>query len=194
MSDELTPEQQSRLNMIMSGYASQEEWKKAKRERSMSSERFQSGGLVVIGVSKQEFEEALKLDWGTIDVERWQWRSTADTRGWEIGVSELRNEFKPAEEPQPGLVKVSRERLRIEATDVINLVLAKNADYGDAWQALGTVGAAARFVDKLFRIERLVNGREALVMDEKLTDTVADMVGYGLLILLYKHWKEIDNP
>lgn len=91
-------------------------------------------------------------------------------------------------------VDVSPSRLAHVATDVINLLLAKNADYGDAWQALGAVGAGARFVDKVFRIERLANGQEALVVDEKLADTVKDMVGYGLLILLYDRYNGVDNP
>lgn len=90
----------------------------------------------------------------------------------------------------PGIpVLIDRHGLEYEANEVIDKVLKKNRDYGDAWQALGKVGAAARFVDKLFRIEHLTNGQEALVVDEKLEDTVADMVGYGLLILMYKREK-----
>lgn len=90
-------------------------------------------------------------------------------------------------------VKVTEPRLSAVANQVIMNVLRKNADYGDAWQALGLVGAAARFVDKMFRIEHLSNGQEALVVDEKLEDTLADYVGYGLLILLYERFKGIDN-
>lgn len=84
-----------------------------------------------------------------------------------------------------GKMPVVRTDLRNAAIQVIEMVLAKNADYGDAWQTLGSVGATARFVDKMFRIEHLANGAEALVVDEKLGDTVADLVGYGLLIMLY---------
>lgn len=124
----LTDEQQRRLNMIMSGYATPEEWERA----------------------------------------------------------------KAAHRRKP--VTVKRDRLEMVAGAVISLVLRKNADYGDAWQALGQAGAAARFVDKLFRIERLASGQEALIVDEKLTDSVMDMVGYGLLILLYNAYVGIDNP
>lgn len=128
MASGMTDEQARRLNMIMTGFADQGEWERAK---------------------------------------------TAHRR-------------KP--------VTVKRDRLEMVAGAVISLMLRKNADYGDAWQALGQAGAAARFVDKLFRIERLANGQEALVVNEKLTDSVMDMVGYGLLILLYDAYVGIDNP
>lgn len=98
-----------------------------------------------------------------------------------------------AAKKRPVQVDVTQTRLESVASRVIMNVLRKNHDYGNAWQALGVVGAAARFVDKMFRIERLANGQEALVVDEKLADTLADYVGYGLLILLYEQFKEIDN-
>lgn len=79
------------------------------------------------------------------------------------------------------------------ADAIIAKVIEKNHDYGDAWQALGKVGAAARFVDKMFRIEHLAGGQEALVLDEKFTDTVSDLVGYGLLIILYEQVKGHSN-
>lgn len=82
-------------------------------------------------------------------------------------------------------VPVTWEGLRSQAVDVIAMVIKKNHDYGDAWQALGVAGAAARFTDKVFRVERLGGGIEALVTNEKLEDTIRDLVGYGLLILLY---------
>lgn len=103
-------------------------------------------------------------------------------------------ELDRAKTARPPHVDVTQERLNAVARQVVGLVMGKNADYGDAWQALGEVGAAARFVDKLFRIEHLSNGREALVIDEGLFDTLRDMVGYGLLILLYNQYKEVDNP
>lgn len=86
---------------------------------------------------------------------------------------------------------VTRLDLSLVASDIIDDILKKNADYGDAWQALGEAGAAARFVDKFFRIEKLANGHEALVIDEKISDTIGDLIGYGLLILLYKKFHGI---
>lgn len=86
-------------------------------------------------------------------------------------------------------IPVNRANLTELAYEIVERVLRKNHDYGDAWQALGKVGAAARFVDKMFRIEYLASGQEALVVDEKFVDSVRDMVGYGLLILLYEMYK-----
>lgn len=71
------------------------------------------------------------------------------------------------------------------ADEIIETVIKKNHDYKDAWQALGSTGAAARFVDKAFRFENLSNGAKALVLDESKRDTIADYVGYGLLLLLW---------
>lgn len=90
-------------------------------------------------------------------------------------------------------VPVTRADLYSVAEHVIKIVLDKNHDYGDAWQALGMVGAAARFVDKCFRIEKLAGGAEALVVDESIVKTVEDLVGYGLLILVYDKYKGHHN-
>lgn len=86
-------------------------------------------------------------------------------------------------------VPVTEVDLIMVAGDAIKVVLAKNHDYKDAWQALGAVGAAARFVDKFFRIENLAGGAEALVVDETIYKTIQDLVGYGLLLLIYNHYK-----
>jgi len=91
------------------------------------------------------------------------------------------------------LVKVTEERLSATASDVIDLVLKKNADYGDAWQRQGLAGALVRLTDKFFRLETLADGREALVVNEAIEDTLMDVVGYGLLGLLYVRQKEVGK-
>lgn len=83
------------------------------------------------------------------------------------------------------MVTVTRYKLIMIASDVVELVLAKNADYQDAWQHQGLPGIAARLTDKLCRVEALVDGREALVTDEGIEDTLRDAIGYSLLGLLY---------
>lgn len=82
-------------------------------------------------------------------------------------------------------IEVTYADLRLIAIDVINTVLAKNADYGGAWQRQGIAGVMARLSDKLCRVETLADGREALVADEKLKDTLMDVIGYAMLGLLY---------
>lgn len=81
---------------------------------------------------------------------------------------------------------VNRESLEREMADVIDLLLRKNADYGDAWQKHGVAGVLVRISDKALRLQNL-SGREALVVDEKIEDTLRDIAGYAFLGLLKEH-------
>lgn len=79
---------------------------------------------------------------------------------------------------------VTRDNLEQAANSVIDLVLAKNADYGDAWRKFGVAGVMVRINDKGMRLETLSDGRKALVLDEAIMDTVKDICGYTLLAIL----------
>jgi len=81
--------------------------------------------------------------------------------------------------------QVSKEKLHVIANQVIALVMQKNADYGDAWQQQCVHGVLVRLADKLYRIDNLADGREALVPGEALQDTLIDAIGYAMLGLLY---------
>lgn len=83
------------------------------------------------------------------------------------------------------LVEVTRDKLIMIASDVIDEVIAKNADYNDSWQRQGIQGTLCRIADKLCRIETLADGRDALVVGEKLSETLLDNIGYSLLALLW---------
>jgi len=82
-------------------------------------------------------------------------------------------------------VEVTRSKLEAVAYSVVNLVMKKNKDYGDAWQRQGLNGALVRLADKLYRVENLADGRERLVQDENVLETLIDAVGYSLLGILY---------
>lgn len=88
-----------------------------------------------------------------------------------------------------GKVKVTRSKLINVACDVIEIVLAKNHDYGDAWQHHGIIGPLIRLSDKLCRLETLADGREAVVVGESIDQTLEDACGYALLALLYRREK-----
>ena len=75
------------------------------------------------------------------------------------------------------------------AQDVAMLVLEKNADYGDAWQKHGLAGVLVRISDKALRLQNL-EGKEALVVDENVDDTLMDIAGYALLGLLKERSKK----
>ncbi|MFA5037635.1 MAG: nucleotide modification associated domain-containing protein [Candidatus Izemoplasmatales bacterium] len=82
-------------------------------------------------------------------------------------------------------------KTRPETDEIVKLLLAKNADYGDAWQRFDIFTPLVRLNDKLLRVKTLSDGRTALVPGEKITDTLVDIVGYGLLALLkLKHSKD----
>ena len=84
-----------------------------------------------------------------------------------------------------GTIEVTADKLIRVASDVVETVLEKNHDYGDAWQKHGLAGVAVRLSDKLCRIVTLSDGREALVVDEDITKTLTDIVGYAMLGLLH---------
>jgi hypothetical protein len=77
---------------------------------------------------------------------------------------------------------------------IIKTVVKKNADYGDAWQRYGMFTGLIRENDKLLRVETLADGRQALVADEKVGDTLVDIVGYGLLLKLWMDGQEVAKP
>jgi len=89
------------------------------------------------------------------------------------------------------LVEVTRNKLIMIAADVVDIVLRKNEDYQDAWQRQGIQGTLARIADKLCRVEVLADGREALVAEEKLEQTLLDNIGYSFLALLWLREKGV---
>jgi len=117
--------------------------------------------------------------------------STLNTvfRRAEENLREISNDGKPE------LVEVTRDKLIMIASDVIDLVMEKNADYADAWQKNGIQGTLCRLADKLLRVETLADGREALVIEEKLPQTILDGIGYSFLALLWlKEHGEFPEP
>jgi hypothetical protein len=68
----------------------------------------------------------------------------------------------------------------------IEHILKKNHDYGDAWQENGPFTPLMRIKEKLIRVETLSNGKQALVLDEKVEDNIGEVFDYALLWLLWK--------
>lgn len=87
--------------------------------------------------------------------------------------------------PYESVVDVTTEDLARISDGIIKLVMEKNQDYGDAWQRYGIFTPLIRLNDKLLRVKTLSDGREALVADEGIDDTLRDIVGYSLLGLLW---------
>jgi len=71
------------------------------------------------------------------------------------------------------------------AEEISKLVADKNHDYGDAWQRYGIFTPLIRINDKILRVKTLSSGEQALVADEKIEDTLKDIIGYAALALLW---------
>lgn len=77
------------------------------------------------------------------------------------------------------------------------IYVAKNNDYGDSvsdtYKKFGDVSFAVRITDKVNRVTSLLKARKQLVTDEKIDDTIKDMVNYGLLWLIEKEIEKLEN-
>lgn len=73
---------------------------------------------------------------------------------------------------------------------MIDTILRKNADYGNAWQRFGLFTPLVRLNDKLLRVINLADGKPALVADERIQDTLMDIAGYAVLALV---WLDAEN-
>lgn len=85
-----------------------------------------------------------------------------------------------------------------KAVDVVDMVVAKNRDYGNSFEKLvdkyGMVALAIRFADKFNRLDSLVTNGRNYVPDETIEDTLKDIAGYALLgLVLLEKWKN-PNP
>lgn len=87
-------------------------------------------------------------------------------------------------------VTVTKEKLMNIAEDIVDVVIKKNHDYGDAWQRYGIFTPLIRINDKILRVKTLSSGEKALIADESILDTLKDIVAYGLLAIL----KLTDKP
>jgi malate/lactate dehydrogenase len=89
-------------------------------------------------------------------------------------------------------IEAFTKRTLPDTEEIIKVLLAKNSDYGDAWQRFGIFTPLIRINDKILRVQTLSDGRTALVADETIIDTLTDIVGYGLLALL-KLRQDVDK-
>ncbi len=87
-------------------------------------------------------------------------------------------------------VHVTLENLKDTVLPILQTIVRKNHDYGDAWQRFSIFTPLVRLNDKLLRVKTLSDGVKALVVDESIKDTLVDIVAYGILALLRLHWEE----
>lgn len=78
-----------------------------------------------------------------------------------------------------------------------DIYIAKNNDYGDSvsdtFEKFGDVSFAVRITDKINRVTSLLSNKEQKVQDEKIEDTIKDMVNYGILWLIEREIEKISK-
>jgi ppGpp synthetase/RelA/SpoT-type nucleotidyltranferase len=76
------------------------------------------------------------------------------------------------------------------------IYIAKNNDYGssvtDTYNKFGDVSFMVRITDKINRATTLLSKNNRQVQDEKLEDTIKDMINYGILWLIERE-ENIDK-
>ena len=86
--------------------------------------------------------------------------------------------------------------LRIFEDELNNvLIILKNRDYGDSWQAEGPFLAASRMKDKITRVSNLIYtpGVKQETNAEGFQD-ILEMMAYGKLLLAYWVWNDFGLP
>ena len=82
--------------------------------------------------------------------------------------------------------------IRQMALEIAQLVEKKNHDYDNSFdKTMDKYGDTAYFLRIEDKLNRLINlsKKEAKVNDEKVEDTLKDIIGYTLLMLNYKNKK-----
>jgi hypothetical protein len=76
------------------------------------------------------------------------------------------------------------------------IYVAKNSDYGssvsDTYNKFGDVSFMVRITDKINRATTLLQNNDRKVHDEKIEDTIKDMINYGILWLIERE-ENIDK-
>jgi len=76
---------------------------------------------------------------------------------------------------------------RDKALEMAELVIRKQRDYGhDNINAFGEFGILVRVNDKVARLRNLI-GKDKTSNNESLDDTWRDIVGYGLVALMFRN-------
>ena len=87
---------------------------------------------------------------------------------------------------------IGKMEIRQIALEIAQLVEKKNHDYDNSFdKTMDKYGDTAYFLRIEDKLNRLINlsKKEAIVNDEKVEDTLKDIIGYTLLMIKYKNKK-----
>jgi len=110
------------------------------------------------------------------------------------------------------MYKMTRDELlkhhELLCKEALELMKKKNHDYAGnqgiepfanftRTEAMGITttekGMLVRMVDKMSRLSSFTESGKFAVSDEKLTDTILDMINYSILFYCYMHQKQVSN-
>ena len=78
---------------------------------------------------------------------------------------------------------INQQRIQEQADDLAQLLIRKNADYGNSFEEQynkrGLLGVLIRLEDKIARLDNLQ--KNTAKVDESIKDTLVDLAGYALL-------------
>ena len=84
---------------------------------------------------------------------------------------------------------LDKEYLYREMGKIVDLLIVKNADYGDSFfrnmEKWGFTSFLIRIDDKLGRLETIEKRQKIEVKSESVEDTINDIIGYCLLLKHY---------
>lgn len=101
--------------------------------------------------------------------------------------------------------KYFRSKIQTICKDIEELLVVKNAKYGNSFETTrdkyGAIAYVLRLEDKLNRVFTLVNTNDdGKSTDESILDTIKDTLGYTILELMYRtkyddiEWEEMPSP
>ena len=150
--------------------------------------RIKVSEMIKAGKSNTEIAKALNITSATVAYHK---KALATTSKSNKAKSDVKKPKKSAPKVSNDLSYISKIAL-----EVAELVNKKNHDYGKSFdKSVDKYGAAAYFLriaDKISRAETLSN-KDALVLDEKIEDTLKDIIGYTLLYINYLNDKGVAN-
>lgn len=77
-------------------------------------------------------------------------------------------------------------KFRAVQNEGYSLFVRKNKDYGDAFTQYGVVGCLVRIGDKLSRLQSVTRNSVSYVEDERLEDTLLDLMNYAAIAVALK--------
>ena len=80
---------------------------------------------------------------------------------------------------------INLEMLQQNVYSVVDTIMKKNAEYGDAWQKFAIFIPLIRIREKIVRLEHLIDRRTVLVYDKDVDEELSDIIAYALLAKLW---------